>query len=132
MYSFSSACFELEDLTLAFSCGKQYASRKDAINTVSRHSQYFRCAEQVSQSYAHPSQKVLWYLISDSQTLEQDALATYPDKVVVTGLKQSHVEITSGSAAWKGVKGASDGFLRTVAESYIFAGELSFPLPRLC
>ncbi|GAA5960409.1 hypothetical protein JCM3765_007502 [Sporobolomyces pararoseus] len=99
-----------------------YASRKDAINLVSRHSQYFRCAEQVSQTYAHPSQKVLWYLISDSRTLEQDALSTYPDKVVVTGLKQSHVEITSGSAAWKGVKGASDGFLRTVAESYIFAG----------
>ncbi|GAA5924173.1 uncharacterized protein JCM15063_005565 [Sporobolomyces koalae] len=99
-----------------------YASRKDAVNTVSRHSQYFRCAESVSRTYAHPSQKVLWYLISDSRTLEQDALETYPDKVVVTGLKQSHVEITSGSAAWKGVKGASDGFLRTVAESYIFAG----------
>ncbi|GAA6008625.1 hypothetical protein JCM11491_003373 [Sporobolomyces phaffii] len=99
-----------------------YASRKDAVNTVSRHSRYFRCAEAVSRRYAHPSQKVLWYLISDSRTLERDALATYPDRVVVTGLKQSHVEITSGSAAWKGVKGASDGFLRTVAESYIFAG----------
>ncbi|GAA5873501.1 hypothetical protein JCM16303_001145 [Sporobolomyces ruberrimus] len=99
-----------------------YATRKDVVNTVSRHSQYFRCAESVSRTYAHPSQKVLWYLISDSRTLERDALETYPDKVVVTGLKQSHVEITSGSAAWKGVKGASDGFLRTVAESYIFAG----------
>jgi len=100
----------------------QYASRKDAINTVSHHSQYFRCAEAVSRTYAHPSQKVLWYLISDSKVLEQDALERYPDRVVVTGLKQSHVEIKEGSTGWKGVKGASDGFMRTVAESYIFAG----------
>lgn len=111
---------------------KQYASRKDAINTVSRHSQYFRCADAVARTYADPSQKVLWYLISDSRTLERDALATFPDKVVITGLKQSHVEITTGSAAWKGVKGASDGFLRTVAESYIFAGQSrSWPPSRI-
>ncbi|GAA6063001.1 hypothetical protein JCM10212_004983 [Sporobolomyces blumeae] len=99
-----------------------YASRKDAINTVDRHARYFRCAEAVSRKYAHPSQKVLWYLISDSKVLERSALERYPDKVVVTGLKQSHVEIKTGSTAWTGVKGASDGFLRTVAESYIFAG----------
>lgn len=54
--------------------------------------------------------------------LEQDALEKFPDKIVVTGMKQSHVEIKEGSTGWKGVKGASDGFMRTVAESYIFAG----------
>lgn len=47
---------------------------------------------------------------------------------MVTGLKQSHVEIKEGSTGWKGIKGASDGFMRTVAESYIFAGTNTSPL----
>ncbi|GAA5988297.1 hypothetical protein JCM11641_006654 [Rhodosporidiobolus odoratus] len=99
-----------------------WASRKDAINTVSYHSQYFRCAAQVAATYAAPSQKVLYYLITDSHALEQDALAMYPDQVVVTGLKQAHIEIkTDHSEGMKAVKRAADGFMRTVAESWIFA-----------
>ncbi|GAA5918106.1 hypothetical protein JCM1841_005256 [Sporobolomyces salmonicolor] len=99
-----------------------YASRKDAINSVSHHAQYFACADAVARTYAHPTQKIVYYLISDSRVLEEDALRTYPDRVVVTGLKQSHVEIATGSVGWKGLKGAADGFMRTVAESWIFSG----------
>ncbi|GAA5955697.1 hypothetical protein JCM21900_005088 [Sporobolomyces salmonicolor] len=99
-----------------------YASRKDAINTVSHHAQYFACADAVARTYAHPTQKIVYYLISDSRVLEEDALRIYPDRVVVTGLKQSHVEIATGSVGWKGLKGAADGFMRTVAESWIFSG----------
>ncbi|CEQ39118.1 SPOSA6832_00603 [Sporobolomyces salmonicolor] len=104
-----------------------YASRKDAINSVSHHAQYFACADAVARTYAHPTQKIVYYLISDSRVLEEDALRTYPDRVVVTGLKQSHVEIATGSVGWKGLKGAADGFMRTVAESWIFSGMASSP-----
>ncbi|GAA5860561.1 hypothetical protein JCM1840_000300 [Sporobolomyces johnsonii] len=99
-----------------------YASRKDAVNTVSHHAHYFACADAVARTYAHPAQKIVYYLISDSRVLEEDALRTYPDRMVVTGLKQSHVEITKGDVGWKGLKGAADGFMRTVAESWIFSG----------
>ncbi|GAA5921224.1 hypothetical protein JCM1841_001641 [Sporobolomyces salmonicolor] len=92
----------------------------DALNTVAVHKNYFTCAEQVAQTYAHPSQKVIYYLVSDSHALEEDALRTYPDKVVVTGLRQSHVEalIAGWGEAWRE---AADASMRTVAESWIFS-----------
>ncbi|GAA6043644.1 hypothetical protein JCM8097_000852 [Rhodosporidiobolus ruineniae] len=98
-----------------------YATRKDAVNTVKHHQPYFRCAAQVASTYAHPSQKVLLYLITDSRVLEADALEAF-DHVVVTGLKPAHVEIKTGKEeGFKAVKRAADGFLRTVAEQWIFA-----------
>ncbi|GAA5831187.1 hypothetical protein JCM11251_007788 [Rhodosporidiobolus azoricus] len=99
-----------------------WATRKDTVNTVSHHSQYFRCAAQVARTYAHPSQKVLYYLATDSRVLEEDALRRFPDQVVVTGLKPAHVEIkTDKSDGVKAIKRAADGFMRTVAENWIFA-----------
>ncbi|GAA5919297.1 hypothetical protein JCM6882_007830 [Rhodosporidiobolus microsporus] len=99
-----------------------WATRKDTVNTVSHHSQYFRCAAQVAATYAHPSQKVLYYLATDSRVLEEDALKRFPDQVVVTGLKPAHVEIkTDKSDGLKAMKRAADGFMRTVAENWIFA-----------
>ncbi|GAA5895382.1 hypothetical protein JCM5296_002392 [Sporobolomyces johnsonii] len=93
----------------------------DVLNTVKVHKNYFTCAEQVAQTYAHPSQKVIYYLVSDSHALEEDALRAYPDKVVVTGLRQNHVEtvIAGWGEAWKD---AADASMRTIAESWIFAG----------
>ncbi|GAA5892338.1 hypothetical protein JCM8208_001515 [Rhodotorula glutinis] len=100
-----------------------WADYKDAVNSVSLHPQYFTCAEAVARTYAHPSQKVLYYLITDSHALERDALRRFGDKVVVTGLKQAHVEIkTDSSTGLVSIKRAADGFMRTIAESWIFAG----------
>ncbi|GAA6005241.1 hypothetical protein JCM10207_002909 [Rhodosporidiobolus poonsookiae] len=99
-----------------------YATRKDTVNTVKHHSTYFKCAAAVAATYADPSQKVIYYLISDSRVLEEDALRTFPDRVVVSGLKPAHVEIkTDKSDGFKAIKRAADGFMRTVADSWIFA-----------
>ncbi|GAA5978886.1 hypothetical protein JCM10908_002723 [Rhodotorula pacifica] len=100
-----------------------YAAREDVINTVEQHSQYFTCADAVARAYAQASQKVVYYLITDSHVLEEDALRTFGDKIVVTGFKQAHPEIKNDDlGGWKALTRAADGFMRTIAESYIFAG----------
>ncbi|BGP53273.1 hypothetical protein JCM8202v2_000832 [Rhodotorula sphaerocarpa] len=100
-----------------------WTSREDAVNTVKHHSRYFTCADAVARTYAHPSQKVIYYLITDSRVLEKDALRRLGDRVVVTGLKQAHVEIkTDTSTGMRAIRRAADGFMRTIAESWIFAG----------
>lgn len=96
-----------------------------------KHSQYFTCAEQVARTYAHPAQRVVYYLISDSRTLREDALQKFPDQVIASGLEQSHMEIAAGSgnnsAGWATMKDATDGMMRTVAESWTFAGAWRCP-----
>lgn len=67
-------------------------ARLDSINTVERHSSFFTCAAQVAARYALPSQRVVYYLVSDSEALKADALAKFPDKVVVSGLKAKHTD----------------------------------------
>ncbi|BGP22039.1 proteophosphoglycan ppg4 [Rhodotorula toruloides] len=100
-----------------------WADYKDAVNSVHKYQQYFTCADSVARTYAHPSQKVIFYLITDSHKLERDVLRRYGDRVVVTGLKQAHVEIkTDRSDGLQAIKKVADGFMRTVAESWIFAG----------
>ncbi|TNY24182.1 Proteophosphoglycan ppg4 [Rhodotorula diobovata] len=100
-----------------------WADYKDAVNSVALHPQYFTCAEAVARTYAHPSQRIVYYLITDSHALERDALRRFGDRVVVTGLKQAHVEIkTDTSTGLVSIKRAADGFMRTIAESWIFAG----------
>lgn len=45
----------------------------------------------------------------------------------MTGLKQAHVEIkTDRSDGLQAIKKVADGFMRTVAESWIFAGKFRF------
>ncbi|GAA5903512.1 hypothetical protein JCM6882_006569, partial [Rhodosporidiobolus microsporus] len=99
-----------------------FASDQDH-NTASIHSQYFTCAAQIAKRHAHPSQKVLYYLITDSHNLEQSALKMFPDRVVVAGFEPSHDEIAfKDKEGPEVVKGSADGFMRTIAESWIFAG----------
>ncbi|GAA5952790.1 hypothetical protein JCM8115_002350 [Rhodotorula mucilaginosa] len=99
-----------------------YAASKDVINTVEQHSQYFTCADAVARTYADPSQRVVYYLITDSRVLERDALRQFGDRVVVTGLEQAHAEVEPDfSEGTQTVEHAADGLMRTVAESWIFA-----------
>ncbi|GAA5883241.1 hypothetical protein JCM3774_000640 [Rhodotorula dairenensis] len=99
-----------------------YAAHEDVINTVERHSQYFTCAEAVARTYADPSQRVVYYLITDSRVLERDALDRFGDRVVVTGLEQAHPEIkTDQRTGLEALRHAADGFMRTIAQSWIFA-----------
>lgn len=99
----------------------------DADNTVDKYQQYFTCADQVARTYAHPGQRIVYFVISDSRTLREDALQKMPDRVIVLGLEQSHIEIAAGSgnnsAGWATMKEAADGMMTTVAESWTLAGE---------
>lgn len=106
----------------------QYAASKDVINTVEQHSQYFTCADAVARTYADPSQRVVYYLITDSRVLERDALRQFGDRVVVTGLEQAHAEVEPDfSEGTQTVEHAADGLMRTVAESWIFASQSLLP-----
>lgn len=103
------------------------------VNTVERHSHYFECAQQVALTYAKPSQKTVFFLITDSAHLRQDAVRHFPSSVVVSGLAQKHIEI-GGKAQIKAeseaekdsdalfdlekVKADADGFMNTLAETW--------------
>lgn len=95
---------------------------------MARHLAYFTCATAVASAYAHPGQRIIYYLLSDSHALKEEALRLYPDRVVVSGLSQSHPEIESAPEGWgwEGIKGAADGMMGSVAEMWTFAGESSW------
>ncbi|SGY17530.1 BQ5605_C015g07811 [Microbotryum silenes-dioicae] len=67
--------------------------QRDSLNTVQRHSNFFKCAATIAKRYARKDQKVIYYLVTDSHTLEEDALRHFSDRVVITGLSRSHPEI---------------------------------------
>ncbi|GAA5831174.1 hypothetical protein JCM11251_007783 [Rhodosporidiobolus azoricus] len=99
-----------------------FATAQDQ-NTAQLHRKYFTCASQIAARHAHPSQKVLYYLITDSHKLEESALKLYPNQVVVAGFTPTHDEIAFKDRSGPDVaKGSADGFMRTIAESWIFAG----------
>ncbi|GAA6048014.1 hypothetical protein JCM3770_000149 [Rhodotorula araucariae] len=77
---------------------------QDKINTVERHAHWFKCAQEVVETYSHPTQRPLYFLVSDSATLRSSAAAAYPDRVVTTGLAQQ-----------------LDGMMGTVAENWAFS-----------
>ncbi|GAA5857700.1 hypothetical protein JCM8547_004335 [Rhodosporidiobolus lusitaniae] len=92
-------------------------------SNVTDYDNYFTCASQLARRYAHPSQRIIYFLLTDSKALQADALRAYPDRVIVTGLEASHDELGNlGQRGFDVVKRALDGYARTVAESYIFAG----------
>ncbi|SCZ98362.1 BZ3500_MvSof-1268-A1-R1_Chr3-2g06320 [Microbotryum saponariae] len=62
-----------------------------AINTMNYHSQFFQCAREVAETYSQPGQRVLFYLITDSGALRQQALQEFPG-TVVTGFLPVHGE----------------------------------------
>jgi hypothetical protein len=69
----------------------QRSTEYDKQNTVERHHKYFTCADQIARRYSRPGQRIVYYLISDSNYLIYDALQKFPDKVVVTGLGESNL-----------------------------------------
>lgn len=105
------------------------------MNTVSRHSHFFECAEQVASTYAHPSQKVVFYLVTDSSRLREDAVREFSKgKVVVSGFHPQHLELAWTDVA-RGVQGTEpvketegtdleeirsnlNGIMETVAENW--------------
>ncbi|KAK4699079.1 hypothetical protein P7C70_g7187, partial [Phenoliferia sp. Uapishka_3] len=84
----------------------------DATNTVDVHSAFFKCADQLAETYALPDQKILYYLVTDSMHLRDDAIRKFGDKVVVTGAGIEHIHQRSGHA---------DGVFNAVLEEWILA-----------
>ncbi|GAA5972821.1 hypothetical protein JCM11641_003958 [Rhodosporidiobolus odoratus] len=84
----------------------------DKINTVKRHTQFFRCAREFSETYAQRDQKVVFYLVTDSAHLKEDAQRVYGDKLVTTDIVPQHVHQKSGHA---------DGVFSAVVEDWILA-----------
>ncbi|GAA5827721.1 hypothetical protein JCM3770_006971 [Rhodotorula araucariae] len=103
---------------------------QDKINTVERHAHWFQCAQEVVETYSHPSQRPLYFLVTDSATLRSSAAATYPDRVVTTGLRQRHTEpqdqhVHPADGKIREDTGSIiaelDGMMGTVAESWAFS-----------
>lgn len=84
-------------------------------------------------TYSAPGQHPLYYLITDSSTLRESALAAFPDRVVLSGLTPHHAELrdskkkkfVSGAGRMKndpdGVLQEVEGMTDSMVESWIFA-----------
>ncbi|SCV68125.1 BQ2448_246 [Microbotryum intermedium] len=59
------------------------------------HRAFFECAEKVAARLARPDQKIVYYLVSDSEALKRNALHQYPDRVILSGLSAAHPEIAA-------------------------------------
>lgn len=103
---FINAYTSVFSLPSVFSVGIQIRtgdmSMKDATydkqNTVEVHKEFFQCADQLAETYALPDQKVLYYLVTDSAHLRQDAMQKLRDRVVISGLGITHIHQKSGHA----------------------------------
>ncbi|GAA5964927.1 hypothetical protein JCM21900_000022 [Sporobolomyces salmonicolor] len=84
----------------------------DKVNTVKRHSQFFRCARELGETYATKDQRIIYYLVTDSANLKQDAQQVLGDKLVTTDMLPQHVHQKSGHA---------DGVFSAVVEDWILA-----------
>ncbi|GAA5951540.1 hypothetical protein JCM3765_005964 [Sporobolomyces pararoseus] len=87
-------------------------SEYDKINTVKRHSQFFRCARELGETYASPSQQIVYYLVTDSANLKADAQRTLGTKLVTTNMIPQHVHQKAGHV---------DGVFSAVVEDWILS-----------
>ncbi|TKA54460.1 hypothetical protein B0A53_03153 [Rhodotorula sp. CCFEE 5036] len=84
----------------------------DKVNTVKRHISFFRCARELGETYARPDQRVVFYLVTDSQHLKEDAQRVLGTKLITTDFAPQHVHQKSGHV---------DGVMSAVVEDYVLA-----------
>ncbi|GAA5985607.1 hypothetical protein JCM10908_007039 [Rhodotorula pacifica] len=84
----------------------------DKVNTVKRHMSFFRCARELGETYARPDQRVVFYLVTDSQHLKEDAQRVLGSKLIMTDFAPQHVHQKSGHV---------DGVMSAVVEDYVLA-----------
>jgi hypothetical protein len=82
--SFITQYTSLFALPSIFTVGIQI-STKNGINSLQDYKHYFNCADQLTQTYAAPNQKVIYYLVTDSSELRNDAVQKF-EHLVVSGL----------------------------------------------
>ncbi|ORY88458.1 hypothetical protein BCR35DRAFT_301596 [Leucosporidium creatinivorum] len=84
----------------------------DLENTVQRHLPFFSCAGDLARTYADPSQKIIYYLVTDSAHLKADAQKVLGNQLIVTDMVPQHVHQKSGHV---------DGVMGAVVEDWILA-----------
>ncbi|BGP58239.1 hypothetical protein JCM8202_002810 [Rhodotorula sphaerocarpa] len=84
----------------------------DKVNTVKRHIAFFRCARELGETYARPDQRVVFYLVTDSRHLKEDAQRVLGSKLITTDFAPQHVHQKSGHV---------DGVMSAVVEDYVLA-----------
>lgn len=81
-----------------------------------RYAKYFECARQVGVARATKSQRVVYFLITDSNHLRSEALLQLPGQVIVAGLGIQHLEYSPGSP-----QDHYFGLMNMIAEQYAMA-----------
>ncbi|RIA80736.1 hypothetical protein C1645_838153 [Glomus cerebriforme] len=73
-----------------FSVGIQIRAREDT-NALQDYKHFFHCADQLTQTYAVPDHKVIYFLITDSEELRNEAVQKL-EHVIISGLpiKSNH------------------------------------------
>lgn len=84
----------------------------DQSNTIEKHDNFFRCADQIAKTFAMPDQRVVYFLITDSEHLRQDAVERLQDRTIVSGLPIEHIHKRRGHV---------DGVHNAIIENWILA-----------
>ncbi|CAB4392105.1 unnamed protein product [Rhizophagus irregularis] len=82
--SFISKYTSLFSLNNIFSVGIQIRIRGDT-NALQDYKHFFHCADQLTQTYAVPDHKVIYFLITDSEALRNEAVQKL-EHVIISGL----------------------------------------------
>ncbi|SGY49645.1 BQ5605_C001g00802 [Microbotryum silenes-dioicae] len=94
----------------------------DSHMSVESHRRFFVCAEQLAAKYAKPGQKIVYYLVSDSEHLKHDAMTKYPDRIVTTGFTATHPEIKDADQSqWHRQKHLLDGTTQVMVSSWLLS-----------
>ncbi|CAG8507190.1 5894_t:CDS:2 [Funneliformis caledonium] len=83
-YSFITQYTSLFALSSIFTVGIQIKSQ-NGLTSLQDYKYYFDCADQLTQTYAAPHQKVIYYVVTDSVKLREEAVEEL-EHVVVSGL----------------------------------------------
>ncbi|RIA95452.1 hypothetical protein C1645_872777 [Glomus cerebriforme] len=82
--SFISQYTSLFALPSIFTVGIQINTQNE-FNSLQDYEHYFNCADQLTQTYAAPYQKVIYYLVTDSSELRNEAVQKF-EHLIVSGL----------------------------------------------
>lgn len=117
--SFISRYSALLRLPTVFSVGIQIRTGDTALrrpfldaHLLADYSPFFECADQIARTHSRPDQRVVYYLVTDSAKLREQAIEAYQDRILVTGLPIRHIHARNAQL---------DHVADAVIENYILA-----------
>ncbi|KAI5478075.1 putative glycosyltransferase [Pseudohyphozyma bogoriensis] len=84
-------------------------------NIIAKYQHYFTCADQIATARARLDQKVVYFLVTDSEHLKAEALVHYRGKLVVSGIEKSQMLEDHEE---ENVRGKVDGLQDEVADGW--------------